>query len=82
VRQVASTIDGFVDLVSINKGVTNCKLLHGACRNRVADVTAAPAQSTGAERPAPKRVRKNPDTRRAEIVATARHVFAATGYAE
>ena len=45
-------------------------------------MTAAPAQSTGAERPAPKRVRKNPDTRRAEIVATARHVFAATGYAE
>jgi AcrR family transcriptional regulator len=45
-------------------------------------VTAAPAQSTGAERPAPKRVRKNPDTRRAEIVATARQVFAATGYAE
>ena len=36
----------------------------------------------GNERPAPKRVRKNPDTRRAEIVATAREVFAATGYAE
>ncbi len=45
-------------------------------------MTAAPAQSTGAERPAPKRVRKNPDTRRAEIIATARQVFAATGYAE
>jgi AcrR family transcriptional regulator len=46
-------------------------------------VTAAPAQSaTGSERAAPKRVRKNPDLRRAEIVATAREVFAATGYAE
>jgi AcrR family transcriptional regulator len=46
-------------------------------------VTAAPAQpATGSERPTPKRVRKNPHLRRAEIVATARDVFAATGYAE
>jgi AcrR family transcriptional regulator len=45
-------------------------------------VTAAPAQPTHSERQPPKRVRKNPDTRRAEIVATARHVFASTGYAE
>ena len=44
-------------------------------------VTAAAAQ-TGDGRPAAKRVRKNPDTRRAEIVATARQVFASTGYAE
>jgi AcrR family transcriptional regulator len=44
-------------------------------------VTAAAAQ-TGDGRPAAKRVRKNPDTRRAEIVATARPVFASTGYAE
>ena len=45
-------------------------------------MTAAPAESTNDQRPAPKRVRKNPDTRRAEIVATARQVFADTGYAE
>ncbi|HEY2998175.1 MAG TPA: TetR/AcrR family transcriptional regulator [Acidimicrobiales bacterium] len=44
-------------------------------------MTAAAAQ-TGDGRPAAKRVRKNPDTRRAEIVATARQVFASTGYAE
>lgn len=48
----------------------------------VVAVTAAPAESAHAERPTPKRVRKNPATRRAEIVATARQVFAATGYAE
>jgi AcrR family transcriptional regulator len=48
-------------------------------------VTPAPAQSTDPTDPPrqpAKRVRKNPDTRRAEIVATARQVFAATGYAE
>ncbi|HEX6569208.1 MAG TPA: TetR/AcrR family transcriptional regulator [Acidimicrobiales bacterium] len=45
-------------------------------------MTAAPAQSTNDQRPPTKRVRKNPDTRRAEIVATAREVFANTGYAE
>jgi AcrR family transcriptional regulator len=45
-------------------------------------VTAASARSADNGRPTPKRVRKNPDTRRAEIVATARQVFAATGYAE
>lgn len=45
-------------------------------------MTAASAESTGDPRPAPKRVRKHPDTRRAEIVATARQVFADTGYAE
>jgi AcrR family transcriptional regulator len=39
----------------------------------------APAES-GADRP--KRVRKNPTARRAEIVATAREVFATAGYAE
>jgi AcrR family transcriptional regulator len=53
--------------------------------NMVSIVTAAPAQSTGRTDPPRrpgKRVRKNPDTRRAEIVATARQVFAATGYAE
>jgi AcrR family transcriptional regulator len=44
-------------------------------------VTALAAES-GEQRATPKRVRKNPDTRRAEIVATARQVFAATGYAE
>jgi len=44
-------------------------------------VTALAAE-TGEQRATPKRVRKNPDTRRAEIVATARQVFAATGYAE
>ncbi len=44
-------------------------------------VTPASAQPS-TDRPAAKRVRKNPDTRRAEIVATARQVFAATGYAE
>jgi AcrR family transcriptional regulator len=48
----------------------------------VATVTAASARSADNGRPTPKRVRKNPDTRRAEIVATARQVFAATGYAE
>ena len=49
----------------------------------VPPVTAAPAQSAaGSDRPTPKRVRKNPNLRRAEIVATAREVFAATGYAE
>ena len=42
----------------------------------------AVAAETGDRRGAPKRVRKNPDLRRAEIVATAREVFAATGYAE
>ena len=46
-----------------------------------ARVTPASAQPS-TDRPAAKRVRKNPDTRRAEIVATARQVFAATGYAE
>ena len=45
-------------------------------------VTAAAAQSSATGRPPTKRVRKNPDQRRAEIVATAREVFAATGYAE
>jgi AcrR family transcriptional regulator len=48
-------------------------------------VPAAPAQSTGQADPPrqpARRVRKNPETRRAEIVATARQVFAATGYAE
>ena len=40
----------------------------------------APAES-GEGRPA-KRVRKNPNARRAEIVATAREVFASAGYAE
>ena len=40
----------------------------------------APADA-GGERPA-KRVRKNPNARRAEIVATAREVFASAGYAE
>ncbi|HKE76441.1 MAG TPA: TetR/AcrR family transcriptional regulator [Acidimicrobiales bacterium] len=40
------------------------------------------AAETGDRGGAPKRVRKNPDLRRAEIVATAREVFAATGYAE
>jgi AcrR family transcriptional regulator len=45
-------------------------------------VTAVPAQSSGGDRPVAKRVRKNPDARRAEIIATARQVFAATGYAE
>jgi AcrR family transcriptional regulator len=49
----------------------------------VPSVTAAPARSAPeSEHPAPKRVRKHPATRRAEIVATAREVFAATGYAE
>jgi AcrR family transcriptional regulator len=48
----------------------------------VATVTAASARSADNGRTTPKRVRKNPDTRRAEIVATARQVFAATGYAE
>jgi AcrR family transcriptional regulator len=45
-------------------------------------VTAAQAPIPTDERPTQKRVRKHPDTRRAEIVATAREVFAATGYAE
>ena len=46
-------------------------------------MSATPARSASEDdRPAPKRVRKNPATRRAEIVATARDVFAATGYAE
>lgn len=46
-------------------------------------VSAASAQPTTAAGPTrAKRVRKNPDQRRAEIVATARDVFAATGYAE
>jgi AcrR family transcriptional regulator len=48
----------------------------------VPSVTAPAQSATGTERPAPKRVRKHPDTRRAEIVATAREVFAASGYAE
>ena len=40
-------------------------------------VNAGAAQSSSAtERPPTKRVRKNPDQRRAEIVATAREVFA------
>jgi AcrR family transcriptional regulator len=47
----------------------------------VLPVTALAAE-TGDRGGAPKRVRKNPDLRRAEIVATAREVFAATGYAE
>lgn len=44
-------------------------------------MTAPQAQPAG-DRPAPKRVRKRPDARRAEIIATAREVFAASGYAE
>jgi AcrR family transcriptional regulator len=46
-------------------------------------VSASPAPATTATgRPPTKRVRKNPEQRRAEIIATARDVFAATGYAE
>ena len=45
-------------------------------------MSAAAAQSSATGRAPGKRVRKNPDQRRAEIVATAREVFAATGYAE
>jgi AcrR family transcriptional regulator len=48
----------------------------------VSAVTTAAAPSAGAGRQTTKRVRKHPETRRAEIVATARQVFAATGYAE
>jgi AcrR family transcriptional regulator len=48
----------------------------------VSAVTTAAAPSAGAGRQPTKRVRKHPETRRAEIVATAREVFAATGYAE
>jgi AcrR family transcriptional regulator len=47
-------------------------------------VTAAASASrpAGAEQAPAKRVRKHPETRKAEIVATAREVFAVTGYAE
>ncbi|HEX6417205.1 MAG TPA: TetR/AcrR family transcriptional regulator [Acidimicrobiales bacterium] len=45
-------------------------------------MTAASAQPNGDRRRSTKRVRKHPETRRAEIVATARNVFAETGYAE
>ena len=41
-----------------------------------------PAAGAGRPRQAAKRVRKNPDARRAEIVTTARQVFAEAGYAE
>jgi AcrR family transcriptional regulator len=45
---------------------------------------AAPDPAAGESRPraAAKRVRKNPDARRAEIVTTARQVFAEAGYAD
>jgi AcrR family transcriptional regulator len=42
--------------------------------------SAAAGAAAGSERP--KRVRKNPSARRAEIVATAREVFANSGYAD
>jgi AcrR family transcriptional regulator len=45
-------------------------------------MTSATAEGdAGGDRPV-KRVRKNPNARRAEIVATAREVFATSGYAE
>jgi AcrR family transcriptional regulator len=49
-----------------------------------ASSAAKPEPQPGqASKPPPaKRVRKRPDTRRAEIVTTARQVFAETGYAE
>jgi AcrR family transcriptional regulator len=49
-----------------------------------ASSAATPDRETGepGKRPAAKRVRKRPDARRAEIVATARTVFAQAGYAE